>query len=59
MTKNISIRDLRYQLSSIADEVEQGASYTVIRFSRPCFKIVPIKSVVESRQAFDELMHEA
>ncbi len=42
MTKDISIKELRENLSSVADHVEKGESYRVIRRSKPSFYIVKI-----------------
>ncbi len=44
MPKDISIKDLRENLSSVADCVENGESYRVIRRSKPLFYIVKIDS---------------
>lgn len=46
MTKDISIKDLRMNLSEIANRVEKGESYRVIRRSKPSFYIVKIDSEV-------------
>ena len=42
MPKDISIKELRQNLSSIADRVERGESYRVIRRSKPSFCIMKI-----------------
>lgn len=42
MPKDISIKELRASLSDIADRVERGESYRVIRRSKPSFYIVKI-----------------
>lgn len=42
MPKDISIKELRTNLSEIADRVEQGESYRVIRRSKPSFYLVKI-----------------
>lgn len=44
MPKDISIKDLRKNLSTVASEVEKGESYRVIRRSKPSFYIVKIDS---------------
>ena len=42
MAKIISIRDFRAQISDIADQVEEGESFIVLRRSKQSFKITPI-----------------
>jgi len=42
MPKDISIKELRENLSEIADRVEKGESYRVIRRSKPSFYILKI-----------------
>ncbi|MBP7114085.1 MAG: type II toxin-antitoxin system Phd/YefM family antitoxin [Candidatus Peribacteraceae bacterium] len=44
MPKDISIKELRENLASIADRVEKGESYRVIRRSKPSFYILKIDS---------------
>lgn len=44
MPKDISIKDLRKNLADVADSVEKGESYRVIRRSKPSFYIVKIDS---------------
>ncbi len=39
----ISIKDLRKNLATVADQVLTGKSFTVFRRSKPVFKIVPIE----------------
>ncbi len=46
MPKDISIKELRENLSSIADRVEKGESYRVIRRSKPSFFIMSIESEI-------------
>ena len=46
MPKDISIKELRANLSEIADNVEKGASYRVIRRSKPSFFIMNIDAEV-------------
>lgn len=46
MPKDISIKELRGNLASIADNVEKGESYRVIRRSKPSFYIVKIDTEV-------------
>ena len=46
MPKDISIKELRENLSSIADRVEKGESYRVIRRSKPSFFIMSIDAEV-------------
>ena len=42
IAKDISIKELRENLAEIADRVEKGESYRVIRRSKPSFYIVKI-----------------
>lgn len=42
MPKDISIKELRTNLADIADKVERGESFRVIRRSKPSFYIVKI-----------------
>ncbi|MDD5751215.1 MAG: type II toxin-antitoxin system prevent-host-death family antitoxin [Candidatus Peribacteraceae bacterium] len=46
MPKDISIKELRERLADVADRVEQGESYRVIRRSKPSFYIVKIDADV-------------
>ncbi len=46
MTKDISIKELRMHLSDIANSVEKGETFRVIRRSKPSFYIVKIDSEV-------------
>lgn len=46
MPKDISIKELRQNLSEIANRVEKGESYRVIRRSKPSFFILNIDSEV-------------
>lgn len=43
----ISIKDLRHNLSAVADRVLAGEVLTVFRHSQPAFKIVPADSVLD------------
>ena len=43
MTKTISIKDFRNNISSIADKAEKGQEFIVMRHSKPAFKITPIQ----------------
>ena len=42
MLKDISIKELRENLASVADRVEKGESFRVIRRSKPSFFIMKI-----------------
>lgn len=42
MTHDISIKELRENLADIADSVEQGKTYRVIRRSKPAFIIMKV-----------------
>lgn len=42
MPRDISIKELRSNLAAIADRVEKGESYRVIRRSKPSFYIMKI-----------------
>ncbi|MDD5103645.1 MAG: type II toxin-antitoxin system prevent-host-death family antitoxin [Candidatus Peribacteraceae bacterium] len=46
MLKDISIKELRENLADVADRVERGESYRVIRRSKPSFYIVKIDADV-------------
>ena len=46
MPKDISIKELRKNLAEVADRVEQGESFRVIRRSKPCFLIMTIDTDV-------------
>lgn len=46
MPKDISIKELRERLSEVADRVEQGESFRVIRRSKVSFIIMNINSDV-------------
>ena len=39
----ISVQDIRTKLGSIAKRVEAGETFTVIRNSRPAFRLIPIE----------------
>ena len=47
MPKDISIKELRNQLSDIADRAERGESFRVIRRSKPSFIIMKIGADLE------------
>ncbi len=42
MPKDISIKELRQHLASVADRVEKGESFRVIRRSKPAFIIMKV-----------------
>lgn len=42
MYKDISIKDLREHLSDVADQVEKGEKFRVIRRSKPSFLLMSI-----------------
>lgn len=46
MPKDISIKELRQNLSTVADRVEQGESFRIIRRSKPSFFIINIDAEV-------------
>jgi prevent-host-death family protein len=46
MPKDISIKELRSNLADIADRVEKGESYRVIRRSKPSFYLLKIDAEV-------------
>ncbi len=50
MPKDISIKDLRAHLADIADNVEKGESYRVIRRSKPSFIIMKIDAEFPEEQ---------
>jgi len=41
MSKIISMQDMRLSLASIANQVQAGETFIVVRSSKPVFKIVP------------------
>ncbi len=43
MSTVIAMKDLRARLAEVADRVENGTTFTVIRRSKPSFFISPIK----------------
>lgn len=45
MTKMIAMQDIRTSLAKIADEVEKGQRFIVIRNSRPAFQLTPLESM--------------
>lgn len=46
MPKDISIKELRDNLADVADKVEKGESYRVIRRSKPSFIIISIDAEI-------------
>lgn len=44
MSTLISIKDFRKSLAVIADAVEQGESFLVMRRSKPAFKVEPVEA---------------
>lgn len=46
MPKDLSIKELRQQLSDIADRAERGESFRVIRRSRPSFIIMSVDAEI-------------
>ncbi|MDO8649086.1 MAG: hypothetical protein Q7R81_04885 [Candidatus Peregrinibacteria bacterium] len=42
MPKDLSIKELREQLSDIADRAERGESFRIIRRSKPSFMIMKV-----------------
>lgn len=44
----ISVQDIRTQLGNISKRAETGESFTVIRNSKPAFRIVPVKKTMYS-----------
>lgn len=52
----ISVQDIRTSLGSIADRVQRGDSFLVMRNSKPAFRIVPVEeagpTVREPREAY-------
>lgn len=50
MPRDISIKELRQNLSRVADRVEKGESFRVIRRSRPAFIIMKIDAEMPEEQ---------
>ncbi len=46
MMKDMSIKELRQQLSDVADRAERGESFRIIRRSKPSFIIMKVDSDV-------------
>lgn len=46
MLKDISIKELRENLADVADKVEKGESYRVIRRSKPSFIIMSVDAQI-------------
>lgn len=42
MSNIIGVKELRENLSRYTDQVQRGKSFTVVRRSKPLFKMVPI-----------------
>ncbi len=43
MSVVISMQDIRLRLADIAQRAEEGEDFTVVRNSRPAFRIVPLR----------------
>ena len=54
----ISVQDIRTSLGEIANRAETGESFTVVRNSKPVFRIVPIETLPKVREAPVEYMAE-
>lgn len=50
MNHTISVKELRTRLADIADQVENGESFTVVRRSKIAFKIVPASHEADNGQ---------
>ncbi len=50
MSSIISVQDIRTSLASIAKRAEQGESFTVVKNSKPAFRIEPIQQAEYRRQ---------
>lgn len=46
MVKDLSIKELRAQLSDVADRAERGESFRIIRRSKPSFIIMKVNAEV-------------
>lgn len=55
MSKIVSIKEFRNNLSYFADMVDQGDTVIVIRRSVPVFKITPVESI-EADDKWEELI---
>lgn len=55
MSKVVSIKEFRNNLSYFADMVDQGDTVIVIRRSVPAFKITPVESI-EADDKWEELV---
>ena len=56
----ISVQDIRTKLGSISKRVESGESFTVIRNSKPTFRLVPLEKEIypSSSKRPEMLLHE-
>ncbi|OGJ59367.1 hypothetical protein A2881_05220 [Candidatus Peribacteria bacterium RIFCSPHIGHO2_01_FULL_55_13] len=50
MPKDISIKELRQNLAQVADRVEKGESFRVIRRSKPSFIIMKVDAEMPEEQ---------
>lgn len=55
MSKIISIKEFRENLSHFADLIDQGDTLVVIRHSIPAFKVTPVEEV-ETEDRWEELI---
>lgn len=56
MPKDISIKELRNQLSAIADRAERGESFRVIRRSKPSFFIMKIDADIDDEKGWETVV---
>jgi antitoxin (DNA-binding transcriptional repressor) of toxin-antitoxin stability system len=56
MPKDISIKQLRENLADIADQVERGETFRVIRRSKPSFMIMNIDADVSEEDGWETVV---
>lgn len=47
MKNTLSIKQFRNNLAAVADKVEAGSKFIIIRNSKPAFKVVPLSDTEE------------
>ncbi|MDA1208963.1 MAG: hypothetical protein O2904_02940 [bacterium] len=56
MTNDISIKDFRMRLAEIADRVEKGEAFRVIRHSKPVFMVMKINENVDEIEEWETVV---
>lgn len=55
ITKTISTKDLYFNFKNISDEVQKWTIFTVLKYSKPVYKIVPIENKIEKKYNLSDL----